>query len=258
MGGRGMAPACVASLIFAVVQCGPAVADPVVVDTVAVGESPQGVAVTPDGARAYVTNLSNDSVSVIDTVSNSVIGSPIAVGWEPKGIAITPDASKAYVVSFSEALHNESIGSGVTVTAVCPGPTNTGFQRVSGVVSGARAGGAPPMFSTTHCWPVSSLIFAQYRRDKVSVAPPAGKGLMYTVAVIDLATEAITTSVAVGVNPVAVAVTRDGDRAYVTNADDDTVSVIDTATNTVTASVPVGDTPVAVAVLVRSPAMVVS
>lgn len=37
-------------------------------------------------------------------------------------------ASKAFVLSFSEALHNELTGSGVTVTALCPGPTSTGFQ----------------------------------------------------------------------------------------------------------------------------------
>ncbi|MEO7965462.1 MAG: SDR family oxidoreductase [Gemmatimonadaceae bacterium] len=54
-------------------------------------------------------------------------------------------ASKAYVLSLSEALHNECAGSGVTVTAVCPGPTITGFQRVAGVVRGS--GGAPPMDS---------------------------------------------------------------------------------------------------------------
>ena len=32
----------------------------------------------------------------------------------------------------------------------------------------------PPRFSTTHCWPVSSDILAQNRRDSVSVGPPAG------------------------------------------------------------------------------------
>jgi uncharacterized protein len=38
-------------------------------------------------------------------------------------------ASKAYVLSFSEALANELKPSGVTVTCLCPGPTETGFQE---------------------------------------------------------------------------------------------------------------------------------
>jgi short-subunit dehydrogenase len=38
-------------------------------------------------------------------------------------------ASKAYVLSLSEALSNELRGTGVTVTAVCPGPTRTRFAQ---------------------------------------------------------------------------------------------------------------------------------
>ena len=41
-------------------------------------------------------------------------------------------ASKAYVLFFSEALTNELRGSGVTVTALCPGPTQTNFQSRTG------------------------------------------------------------------------------------------------------------------------------
>ena len=37
-------------------------------------------------------------------------------------------ATKAYVLSFSEALSEELEGTGVTVTALCPGPTVTGFR----------------------------------------------------------------------------------------------------------------------------------
>ncbi|MHC4473832.1 MAG: SDR family NAD(P)-dependent oxidoreductase [Planctomycetota bacterium] len=36
-------------------------------------------------------------------------------------------ASKAFVLSFSEALASELRGTGVTVTALCPGPTESGF-----------------------------------------------------------------------------------------------------------------------------------
>jgi hypothetical protein len=38
-------------------------------------------------------------------------------------------ASKAYVLSFSEALWEECRGTGVTVTALCPGPVETGFAE---------------------------------------------------------------------------------------------------------------------------------
>jgi short-subunit dehydrogenase len=37
-------------------------------------------------------------------------------------------ATKAFVLSFSEAIGSELEGTGVTVTALCPGPTATGFQ----------------------------------------------------------------------------------------------------------------------------------
>jgi short-subunit dehydrogenase len=41
-------------------------------------------------------------------------------------------ASKAFVVSFSEALAEEVQGTGVTVTVLCPGPTETGFAVAAG------------------------------------------------------------------------------------------------------------------------------
>jgi short-subunit dehydrogenase len=38
-------------------------------------------------------------------------------------------ASKAYVLSLSEALAEETKGTGVSITALCPGATETGFQK---------------------------------------------------------------------------------------------------------------------------------
>jgi short-subunit dehydrogenase len=48
-------------------------------------------------------------------------------------------ATKAYVLSLSEALHEELEGTGVTVTALCPGPTNTGFASAADIRSGRLA-----------------------------------------------------------------------------------------------------------------------
>lgn len=88
-------------------------------------------------------------------------------GFQPGPLAAVYYATKAYVVSFSEALHNECAGSGVTVTAVCPGPTISGFQRVSGAIPGARAAGAPPMSSRA----VAEIAYRGTR---------AGKRVVYT------------------------------------------------------------------------------
>jgi len=52
-------------------------------------------------------------------------------GFEPgPGMAIY-HATKAYVLSFTEALSEETTGTNVTVTALCPGPTTTNFGNVA-------------------------------------------------------------------------------------------------------------------------------
>lgn len=40
-------------------------------------------------------------------------------------------ATKAYVLSFSEAIANEFADQGITVTTLCPGPTDTGFEKAA-------------------------------------------------------------------------------------------------------------------------------
>ena len=49
------------------------------------------------------------------------------IAFQPAPYQATYGASKAFVLSFSQALWAETRSSGVTVTALCPGPTRTGF-----------------------------------------------------------------------------------------------------------------------------------
>jgi short-subunit dehydrogenase len=49
------------------------------------------------------------------------------IAFQPAPYQATYGAAKAFVLSFSQALWHETRHRGVTVTALCPGPTNTGF-----------------------------------------------------------------------------------------------------------------------------------
>jgi uncharacterized protein len=53
--------------------------------------------------------------------------------FQPGPLMAVYYASKAYVLHLSEALSNETAGTGVTVTALCPGPTETGFVAAAGM-----------------------------------------------------------------------------------------------------------------------------
>jgi len=54
------------------------------------------------------------------------------IAFQPAPFQATYGASKAFVLSFSQALWAETRGSAVTVSALCPGPTRTGFVDALG------------------------------------------------------------------------------------------------------------------------------
>ena len=65
------------------------------------------------------------------------------IAFQPAPHQAVYGAAKAFVLSFSHALAAETRGTGVTVTALCPGPTRTGFvaaleSDVSGVAIYSR------------------------------------------------------------------------------------------------------------------------
>ena len=51
--------------------------------------------------------------------------------FQPGPLMAVYYATKAFVLSFSEAIATELAGTGVTVTALCPGPTESGFQSAA-------------------------------------------------------------------------------------------------------------------------------
>jgi uncharacterized repeat protein (TIGR01451 family) len=84
--------------------------------TIPVGANPQGIALTPDGSRAYVSDLGSDDLTVIDTASRAVTGTT-AVGHHPLGLAIsfTP-LPPPVVTSVSPSSGPPAGGTAVTIT----------------------------------------------------------------------------------------------------------------------------------------------
>ncbi|WP_314251654.1 YncE family protein [Streptomyces kutzneri] len=76
-------------------------------------------AAVPPGTYVYVSNLNNDNVSVIDTVTSTVTAT-IPVGDGPQGVAATPNGTRVYVVS--SVSENVSVIDTATntVTAIVP------------------------------------------------------------------------------------------------------------------------------------------
>ena len=70
------------------------------VKEIGVGKEPWCVAITPDDAKAYVTNMVSGTVSVLDAEDMKVIKT-IKVGTEPFGCVLTPDGKELFVANQS-------------------------------------------------------------------------------------------------------------------------------------------------------------
>lgn len=79
---------------------------------------------------AAVTHLTRLFVApMVERGSGRILNVASTAAFQPGPYMSVYFATKAYVLSFSEALAEELRGTGVTVTALCPGPTATGFQK---------------------------------------------------------------------------------------------------------------------------------
>ena len=205
-----------------------------------VGNNPTALAITPDGDYVYVTNADTPSVSVIDgasTATPSVSPTPLSVGLFPSGVAITADGDYVYVTNLNSGNVSVIDGASTATPSVSSTPLTVGGGPWGVAIDGQYA------------------YVANYESNTVSVIDDADSASP-TVSATTLSTG----SSSEYDNPEAVAISPDGQYAYVTNyglADGnghgDTVTVIQGA-NTATPSVSpdtlsVGQGPYAVAVV---------
>ncbi len=87
-------------------------------------------------------------------------------------------ATKAYVTSFSEALAAELRGSGITVTALCPGPVHTEFDTVA--LRPDEPAQKAPEFTYVPAEEVVRAALAGVERESVIVVP----GLVMKIAML--------------------------------------------------------------------------
>lgn len=173
---------------------------------IAVGASPSGIAVTPDGTTLLVANREADTVSVVDAASRRETGT-IPVGHHPFGITLDAQARRAYTANVT--------GDDVSVIDL------TEKREVGRVKTGKR----PYVIALTE---KRGFVTDQYSG---------------TVTVFDRATLAPETRIEVGDHPEGIATTADGRSVIVANWGSNTLSVIDAETLTVTRAIKTDDSP---------------
>lgn len=172
-----------------------------VVATIPVGSHPFGVAITPDGTRAYVANFGG-TVSVIDTVTNTVIAT-VPVGGTPGAVAITPDGARVYIANgSSNSLSVIDTGTNTVVDTVLVGVPSRGVAIT----------------------PDGSRLYVTNQNE--------------TITVIDTATGMVLSTIPLPGESIALGVifTPDGTRAYVEDHSE-FLNIIDTASNTLVAHI---------------------
>ena len=168
-----------------------------------VSSTPDGVAVTPNGKTAFVTNPVGGSVSTIDVKTRIKHPTDIPVGANPYGVAVTPDGKTAFVTN-----NGSSSVSTIDVKSRTKHPTDIP------VAAGPKGMAVTPDGKTA---------FVTNANPDAAPAPSGG-----SLSTIDVKTRTKhPPDIALGSFPFGVAVTPDGKTAFVTNNVGGTVSAID-------------------------------
>jgi len=197
-----------------------------VIETIPVGNGPVGVAVSPIGEFAYVTNQFDNTVSVI--VSHQGVGNPIVLDGAdeggPYGIAIGPGGLYAYVAN-----SNMSANPKTSVVSV--------INLSTGQVVATPTVPDGPIAVTVS--PNNQYVYVTSGNKKTSV-----------FSVISTATNQVVSSYSLKQlnTPYGIAITPDGQYAYIANDAGGNVTVINTMTGGVLPNIAVGKLPVGVSI----------
>ena len=187
------------------------------------GGDPQGthyaLVLNTNGGQPPTTNGPTPSATQIDVSGDTNMGNHVA-GQNPVHAVMGPAFGRAYVVNQGDS----------TLSTFSP------LSGIAAIVSTIPLiGDNEPNAGASYVASATSMAFV------VETA-------LNRVAVIDGNQLQVIAFVPVGINPVAVACTADGRKAYVTNQGSSTVSVISTKDNTNQKNIPVGSSPGAIAI----------
>jgi YVTN family beta-propeller protein len=206
---------------------------------------PAGIAITPNGLAAYVTNQDTQNVTQIDLTTNTA-SALINVGLFPTSVAITPDGQTAYITnSFGESVTPIAISSNTPGADIDLG-TNNNPEGIAITPDGSTAYITIADGSGTLANTVVRLSIATntligtpipvISPQNIAITPNGKKayvanGSNNTVTPIDLTMNMALTPIHVGSFPVYVAITADGTTVFVTNNGSNTVTPIDVGTD---------------------------
>ncbi len=186
---------------------------------ITVGQAPAALAITPDGAYVYVISYVNGNpgtgtISIIRTSDNSVQPNAITGFSGPFAIAITPDGKYAYITNFGS---NNFSPVGTTVSVV----NLSSNAIVATITAGIQPSGIA--IAPDGCYAYVSNYSTVYNGPNFTDLT-ASQGTIY---IIDIKkNKVISPVIKVGLSPDTIAISYDGQFAYVTNYTSNTVSVI--------------------------------
>ncbi len=111
---------------------------------------------------------------MISAGNGKIMNVASTAAFQPGPLMAIYFATKAFVLSFSEAIANELGGTGVTVTALCPGPTVSDFQERANMQNSGLVKGRKMMDART----VAEIGYRGMLAGKTIVIPGLGNKLL--------------------------------------------------------------------------------